>query len=53
VIEEMISNPEALNTMAQNCRSIVLKEYPIELQTSRTIDLYHRLIAEHRDAAKH
>ena len=53
VIEEMISNPDALNTMAQNCRSIVLKEYPIALQTSRTIDLYHRLIAEHRDAAKH
>jgi glycosyltransferase involved in cell wall biosynthesis len=53
VIEEMISNSDALNTMAQNCRSIVLKEYPIELQTSRTIDLYHRLIAEHRDAAKH
>jgi 2-methylcitrate dehydratase PrpD len=38
--------------MAQNCRDIVLKEHPIELQASRTIDLYHRLIAEHRDAAK-
>jgi hypothetical protein len=53
VIEEMISNPDALNTMAQHCRSIVLKEYPIELQASRTIDLYHRLIAEHREAARH
>lgn len=52
VIEEMISNPEALNTMRQHCRNIVLKEYPIELQVSRTIDLYHRLIAEHKDNAK-
>lgn len=52
IIEEMISNPNALKTMAQNCRDLVLKEYPIELQTSRTIDLYHRLIAEHRDASK-
>ena len=53
VIEEMISNPQTLQTMAQQCREVVLKEYPIELQTSRTIDLYHRLIAEHRDASKH
>lgn len=52
VIEEMISSPETLNTMREQCRSIVLKEYPIELQVNRTIDLYHRLIAEHKDAAK-
>ncbi|MGA0854371.1 MAG: glycosyltransferase, partial [Luteolibacter sp.] len=53
VIEEMISHPESLNAMGQNCREIVVKEYPISLQTKRTIDLYHRLIAEHRDANLH
>ncbi len=41
-IVELLEDQRLCDRMSQNCRAIALKEYPLELQAKRYIDLYYQ-----------
>lgn len=45
-IVQMLESSEARETMRKNCREIALKEYSIELQRDRYVELYQQLLKD-------
>ena len=43
-IIQLLEDKELRESMSQNCRAIVLKEYPLELQAKRYIELYSKIL---------
>ncbi|MFN6460355.1 MAG: glycosyltransferase family 4 protein [Nostoc sp. DedVER02] len=43
-IVQLLEDPQQRDRMSQNCRAIALKEYPLELQAKRYIQLYHQIL---------
>ncbi|WP_392534624.1 glycosyltransferase family 4 protein [Nostoc sp. C117] len=43
-IVQLLEDTEQRNSMGKNCRDIILKEYTLELQTQRYIELYHKVL---------
>jgi glycosyltransferase involved in cell wall biosynthesis len=44
-IIDLLSQPETLARMATSCREIVMKEYPLEGQVRRYLELYEKSLA--------
>ncbi|AFZ27923.1 glycosyltransferase [Cylindrospermum stagnale PCC 7417] len=42
-IVQLLEDRQQRDRMSENCRAIVLEEYPLELQAQRYIELYHQL----------
>ena len=45
---KLLDSRDALESMARQCREIVMSEYPLELQVQRYIELYRQVINENR-----
>lgn len=43
-VAQLLSEPELRQQMSRNCRAIALKEYPLELQAQRYIELYQKAL---------
>ncbi|BAZ47947.1 group 1 glycosyl transferase [Nostoc sp. NIES-4103] len=44
-IVQLLEDCQQRDRMSQNCRAIALKEYPLELQAQRYIELYHQVLS--------
>ena len=47
-ITTLLENPDLSQTMSENCRAIAEKEYGIDLQVQRYLDLYQTVIDRQR-----
>ena len=45
---QLLENDPLRNDMSQQCRAIALREYPLELQVQRYIELYHHTLQNSR-----
>lgn len=45
-IIELLEDTQLRKKMSQNCREIAVKEYPIELQAQKYIELYHQILGK-------
>ena len=48
-IVQLLEDKNLRETMGQNCQAIALKEYPLELQAQRYIELYRRVLQNDSD----
>ena len=47
-IIQLLEDEALRNVMSQRCRAIALKEYPLELQVQRYLELYRHVLAHAR-----
>ena len=45
-IVQLLEDQNLRNSMSQNCRAIAVKEYPLEGQTQKYIDLYNKILTK-------